>query len=130
MKLGLTKRFPEKRVFITGAGSGLGRALAREFAEDGWTIGIGEMRPDALAEAAEEMAEMATARRSVRKKLLRMACISDVVLFCDCWAESKREDVEGRMTVVRRKSSFFAGAAGRFDVPAVFFRVSDLPGGG
>ena len=36
----LAARFPKKRVFITGAASGLGQALALEFAGAGWRIGI------------------------------------------------------------------------------------------
>jgi NAD(P)-dependent dehydrogenase (short-subunit alcohol dehydrogenase family) len=32
------KKFPNKRVVITGANSGLGRALALEFADLGWKI--------------------------------------------------------------------------------------------
>lgn len=38
--LKLSNRFPSKRAFITGAGSGLGRALSLQLAADGWTIGI------------------------------------------------------------------------------------------
>ena len=36
----LSRRFPEKRVFITGAASGLGHALARQFAREGWRLGV------------------------------------------------------------------------------------------
>ena len=34
------KRFPEKRVVITGAGSGFGRALSLAFARRGWRVGV------------------------------------------------------------------------------------------
>lgn len=36
----LAFRFPRKRAFITGAGSGLGLALARGLAKDGWSLGL------------------------------------------------------------------------------------------
>jgi short-subunit dehydrogenase len=36
----LGRRFPRKRAFITGAGSGLGLALARALAGDGWALGL------------------------------------------------------------------------------------------
>lgn len=37
------RRFPKKRLFITGAGSGLGRALALRFAVDGWKVAIADI---------------------------------------------------------------------------------------
>jgi NAD(P)-dependent dehydrogenase (short-subunit alcohol dehydrogenase family) len=49
--LALTKRYPRKRAFITGAASGLGAALCRQLAAEGWTIGMCDVRPEALAES-------------------------------------------------------------------------------
>ncbi len=47
----ISRRFPGKRVLITGAGSGLGRALALEFARRGWKIGIAEILEDRARES-------------------------------------------------------------------------------
>ena len=47
------KRFPEKRVFITGAGSGLGRAVSLEFAKLGWRVGVAEINPEGAAETVK-----------------------------------------------------------------------------
>ncbi len=47
------KRFTEKRVFITGAASGLGRALAIKFAGMGWKIAIADIHLERLAETKE-----------------------------------------------------------------------------
>lgn len=48
----LNKRFPQKRVIITGAGSGLGRALAQEFAKKRWNIVIAEIHDSRAKETA------------------------------------------------------------------------------
>ncbi len=48
----LEKRFPGKRVIITGAGSGLGRALSLEFAKRGWKVAIAEINPKTMHESA------------------------------------------------------------------------------
>jgi NAD(P)-dependent dehydrogenase (short-subunit alcohol dehydrogenase family) len=40
------KKFPNKRVVITGAGSGLGRALSLEFAKLGWKILVADINMD------------------------------------------------------------------------------------
>jgi short-subunit dehydrogenase len=49
--LQLTQKFPGKRAFITGAGSGLGRELALLLGADGWTIGITDINQQALNES-------------------------------------------------------------------------------
>lgn len=46
--LALTRRYPAKRAFITGAASGLGASLSRKLAADGWTIGVTDVRAEPL----------------------------------------------------------------------------------
>jgi NADP-dependent 3-hydroxy acid dehydrogenase YdfG len=53
MKYALTKIYPGKRAFITGAGSGLGKAFCEELARDGWTLGIVDINHKTLAEVSE-----------------------------------------------------------------------------
>jgi NAD(P)-dependent dehydrogenase (short-subunit alcohol dehydrogenase family) len=48
----LEKKFPKQRVIITGAGSGLGRATALEFAKRKWNIGIAEIDSKRAGETA------------------------------------------------------------------------------
>lgn len=45
----LNRRFPGKRAFITGAGSGLGLALARALAAEGWSLGLFDRNLERLA---------------------------------------------------------------------------------
>src|SRR5271170_3631904 len=48
----LSERYPKKRAFITGAGSGLGLAFAKELACNGWTIALTDLHQHLLDEAA------------------------------------------------------------------------------
>lgn len=50
----LSRRFPAKRAFITGAGSGLGRALALELAAAGWHLGFADLSAQRVAAAAAD----------------------------------------------------------------------------
>jgi NAD(P)-dependent dehydrogenase (short-subunit alcohol dehydrogenase family) len=49
----LSSRYQQKRAFITGAASGLGKALCLELAADGWTIGISDINEIDLQQTAD-----------------------------------------------------------------------------
>lgn len=49
----LEKEYPGKRIFITGAGSGLGRSLSVYAAKKGWTVGVTDLNASALAETVK-----------------------------------------------------------------------------
>ena len=51
----LSKTYPQKCAFITGAASGLGKALCLELAADGWTIGICDINMIDLQQTAQEL---------------------------------------------------------------------------
>lgn len=48
---------PQKSIFITGAGSGIGRATAQLFAERGWFVGLSDINPQGLEETAALLPE-------------------------------------------------------------------------
>lgn len=54
----LEKRYPQKRILITGAGSGLGRALCIEFARMRWNIAAVDIDLDASRETCREIKEL------------------------------------------------------------------------
>jgi NAD(P)-dependent dehydrogenase (short-subunit alcohol dehydrogenase family) len=47
----------QKSIFVTGAGSGIGRATAQLFAERGWFVGLFDVNPEGLAETAAMLPE-------------------------------------------------------------------------
>jgi NAD(P)-dependent dehydrogenase (short-subunit alcohol dehydrogenase family) len=51
----LEQKFPQKRVLITGANSGFGKAMAMHFGRNGWRVAVTGRRPDAVHAAAEDV---------------------------------------------------------------------------
>lgn len=49
------KKFPNKRLVITGAGSGLGRTLAIDFGKLGWKVAVSDINTDRAAETVEKV---------------------------------------------------------------------------
>ena len=49
-----------KAIFITGAGSGIGRAIAQRFAREGWFVGLGDLSEKGMAETAALLPEGAS----------------------------------------------------------------------
>ncbi|MFA5322125.1 MAG: SDR family NAD(P)-dependent oxidoreductase [Smithella sp.] len=81
----LNKKFPGKRVVITGAGSGLGRALALEFAKRNWKIAIAEIHDERARESAE---------------LVKKEGGIPLTIHCDV---TKPEDLENVLEVVKKE---------------------------
>ncbi len=52
-------RLEERRALVTGGASGLGRAVARRLAGDGWRVAIADIDPAAAEEARAELGEPA-----------------------------------------------------------------------
>ena len=53
----MTNRFEGKVALVTGAGSGIGRAIARRIAAEGGTVAAGDVVPDGLAALAAELGD-------------------------------------------------------------------------
>ncbi len=55
--LQLSRQYPQKRAFITGAASGLGEALALQLASEGWQIGITDINEADLQKVAAKISQ-------------------------------------------------------------------------
>src|SRR3546814_19519588 len=51
-----------KAIFITGGGSGIGRATARHFADQGWFVGVADVNVQGIDETAALLPEGASSR--------------------------------------------------------------------
>ena len=53
----MTAQADQKSIFVTGAGSGIGRATAQLFAQRGWFVGLFDVNPQGLEETAASLPE-------------------------------------------------------------------------
>ncbi|PVY70008.1 NADP-dependent 3-hydroxy acid dehydrogenase YdfG [Tamilnaduibacter salinus] len=70
-----------KRILITGAASGIGRATATLFARNGWTVGLLDVNNDALVSLSDELAGAWYQRLDVTSH-------SDCIEACEAFAEA------------------------------------------
>lgn len=54
----LSKKYPQKRAFITGAASGLGKAFCEALAKEGWTIGIADINEKQLQFTEQQIIQL------------------------------------------------------------------------
>jgi NAD(P)-dependent dehydrogenase (short-subunit alcohol dehydrogenase family) len=75
----LSRRFPGKRAFITGAASGLGRAMATELAGAGWQLGLLDLAATPLAEAEATLRTAGAVTFSYEGDVAREAFVAESV---------------------------------------------------
>ncbi len=87
----LSKKYPQKRAFITGAASGLGEALAYQLAHEGWTLGLVDINLKDLEKVASVV------KQKGGKALVYQLDVADRVQYAevaaDFLAETKGIDV-------------------------------------
>jgi len=75
----MARRFEDKVVWITGGGSGIGRALALAFAEEGAAVAVSGRREDRLQEVAQELEARGAKALAVRCDVADEASVADAV---------------------------------------------------
>lgn len=98
------KDFRGKLVLVTGAGSGIGRATALEFARHGANLALVDLRPEGLAETEAKAVALGAKARSYR------ADVSDAAAMSGLAAEV--EYAQGIVDVLVNNAGI--GASGRF----------------
>ncbi len=78
----MVERFPQKRLMVTGAGSGLGLAMARHFAAEGWRVAVTDLDADRASAALAEV---------------RSAGGQGFAAACDVRSETQLRDVSERL---------------------------------
>jgi NAD(P)-dependent dehydrogenase (short-subunit alcohol dehydrogenase family) len=77
----MTKQFENKIAMVTGAGSGIGAAIARRFAEEGASVVVGDLKEDSAAKVAEEIEKAGGTAAAVRQDVGDPASVEKSVEF-------------------------------------------------
>jgi NAD(P)-dependent dehydrogenase (short-subunit alcohol dehydrogenase family) len=75
----LARRFPAKRAFITGAASGLGFAMSRLLAQEGWSLGLLDLSASGLARAAAELRDAGALVTTFTGDVASAAFVADAI---------------------------------------------------
>ncbi|MDF0601731.1 SDR family NAD(P)-dependent oxidoreductase [Psychromarinibacter sp. C21-152] len=116
--------FTGKRVFVTGAAGGIGRAIAAGFAEAGASVGMADIKADLLADATAEIPGTTPYETDVADRAAVFAAVDDfagrggldvmvnnAVLFHYAPLVDMPEDVVDRMLDIGIKGSFWGSQA-------------------
>jgi short-subunit dehydrogenase len=95
--------FDRHVVFITGASSGIGAALAREFAREGADVALAARRAERLVEVADELAQSGRRALAIRCDVTKERDLDEAV--------RRTRDTFGRIDVVVANAGF--GVVGR-----------------
>ena len=75
----LARRFPGKRAFITGAASGLGLAMSRLLALEGWNLGLLDLSAAGLERAAAELRDAGARVATFTGDVASAAVVADAI---------------------------------------------------
>ena len=75
----LSRRFPAKRAFVTGAASGLGRAIALELAGAGWRLGILDLSAERLGEVERALRDAGATTHAYAGDVVQEAFVAQSV---------------------------------------------------
>ena len=75
----MAKRFDNQVVWITGGGSGIGRALALAFADEGATVAVSGRREDRLQQVVQELEKRGAKGLAVRCDVTDEASVAEAV---------------------------------------------------
>lgn len=81
--MSLSKTLSSKNIVITGAGSGIGRALALQYIEKGANIAISDINPESLNDTVAECQKIAQSQQKIHSQILDVAQREDWLSYAE-----------------------------------------------